>query len=343
MFPALAVADVLRARGHNVLYAGTREGMEAKLVPEAGYAMAYIRSGALNRVGLRKQLGTAALMPGSVLSATKLLRQFHAQAVFSMGGFVAGPVMAAALCKRVPLIVMEPNACPGFANRQVARWVYRALVGFEATKRFFPADRVEVTGLPVRSSFFSVPRKRDDVFTVLITGGSRGARTLNRAARESWPLFRDSKNAIRLILQTGTAEYDTCAAEFAASGLDGKVVPFLRDMPQAFAEADLVVGRAGAGAVNELAAAGMPALLVPFPFAADDHQRKNAETLVDAGAARMVLDQEFTGERLFNEVEQLRSHPNDLEQMRTAVRAFATPGAAERAADLLEQAAGRKK
>jgi UDP-N-acetylglucosamine--N-acetylmuramyl-(pentapeptide) pyrophosphoryl-undecaprenol N-acetylglucosamine transferase len=251
--------------------------------------------------------------------------------------------MAAAVLARVPLIIMEPNAIPGFANRKVAKYVYRALLGFESTRGWFTPERAEVTGLPVRPAFFAVEPKNWGKFTVLVTGGSRGARTLNRASKESWPLFRDSGSPVRIIHQSGAAEQQSLACEFQKAGVDGEVVPFIGNMAEAFSRTDLVIGRSGAGGVNEIAAAGMASLLVPFPFAADDHQKKNAETLVAAGAARMVLDGELSGARLFREVEQLRQVPDELRRMRERVRQFAKPGAADRAAQILEEAATMKK
>jgi UDP-N-acetylglucosamine--N-acetylmuramyl-(pentapeptide) pyrophosphoryl-undecaprenol N-acetylglucosamine transferase len=337
------VAEVLRARGHKLLFVGTKTGMESRIVPDAGYDIEFIRSGGLNRVGLQQKMQTAWQLPGSIWTAKRVLRRFSPSAVFSMGGYVAGPVMAAAVLARVPLIIMEPNAIPGFANRKVAKHVYRALIGFESTRNWFPPARTEVTGLPVRPAFFSVPPKAGGKFTVLITGGSRGARTLNRAARESWPLFRQSGAGVRIIHQSGVSEYEPLAREFQEAGVDGKVVPFITNMAETFGGVDLVIGRSGAGGVNEIAAAGMASLLVPFPFAADDHQKKNAEMLVAAGAARMVLDEEFSGARLFSEVERLRQDPEALRRMKVEVRQFARPGAAERAAAVLEEAADRKK
>ncbi len=339
IFPALAVARVLRDRGHRLLFIGTRQGMESRLIPEAGFDIEFVRIGGLNRVGFRQQLQTAAQLPISIGAALAILNRFQPRAVFSMGGYVAGPVMIAAVLSRTPLIVMEPNAVPGLANRRMAGRVSRALLGFESTRAWFPKSKSEVTGLPVRAEFFSVEPKRSGVFTVLVTGGSRGARTLNRASLQSWPLFRRNGSPIRILHQAGTAEYEALAREFSRAGLDGKVVPFLPNMAAAFWEADLVVARAGAGSVNEIAAAGMPSVLVPLPFAADDHQRRNAEAFVARGAARMVLDAEMTGERLFREVESLRSNPAELEKMRVRVREFSRPGAAERAADVMEQAA----
>ncbi len=339
MFPALAVARVLQERGHRMLFIGTREGMESQIVPSAGYDMEFIRSSGLNRVGLKKQMQSVMNLPFSIAAAGGILRRFKPAAVFSMGGYVAGPVMLAALLAGIPLVVMEPNAIPGFANRQVAGRVYRALVGFESTVRWFPRERCEVTGLPVRPEFFKLARKTGGEFTLLLTGGSRGARNLNKAARESWPFFSEIAGLVRIIHQTGTNEHGAIASAFAASGVNGEVIPFIQDMAGTFAKADLVVGRAGAGAVNEIAAAGMPSILVPLPFAADDHQRRNAEALVDAGAARMILDKELTGERLFREVDNLRQRPEVLAAMHARVMKFAMPGAAERAATVLEDAA----
>ncbi|HEY3935997.1 MAG TPA: undecaprenyldiphospho-muramoylpentapeptide beta-N-acetylglucosaminyltransferase [Bryobacteraceae bacterium] len=338
VFPALAVARVLRERGHRLLFIGTRHGMESRLVPEADFEIEYIRIGALNRVGIRKQLRTALQLPLSIAAAWRLLRRFRAQAVFSTGGYVAGPVMLAAVLARIPLIVMEPNAVPGFANRRIAGRVHRALLSFESTRAWFPAGRSEVTGLPVRAEFFALRAKQGGTFTLLITGGSQGARTLNRASRESWPLFRQNGSPLRLIHQSGPAEQAMLAEEFSTTGIEGEVVPFIGNMAAAFGEADLVVSRAGAGTFTEIAAAAVPSILVPLPFAADDHQRRNAERLLEAGAARMVLDSEMNGPRLFREVEALRRNPETLADMRGRVRSFARPQAAERAAALLEEA-----
>jgi UDP-N-acetylglucosamine--N-acetylmuramyl-(pentapeptide) pyrophosphoryl-undecaprenol N-acetylglucosamine transferase len=337
VFPALAVARILRDRGHRLLFIGTPDGMESKLVPDAGFDIHFVRSGGLNRVGIRQQTQTLFSLPGGIAAAGRLLKKFNPRAIFSTGGYAAGPVMLAAALNRTPLIVMEPNATPGFANRRIARYVYRALLAFEATKRWFPEGRAEVTGLPVRPEFFHVEPKTSGPFTLLLTGGSRGARKLNQAMRAAWPFFRASP--IRVVHQTGANEYEAIARDFSTSGVNGEVVPFIRDMAEAFSQADLVLGRAGAGGVTEIAAAGMPSILVPLPFAADDHQRRNAESLVAVDAARMVLDGDLTGERLFSEVQTLATDPALLGEMRRNVKQFARPGAAERAADVMEEAA----
>jgi UDP-N-acetylglucosamine--N-acetylmuramyl-(pentapeptide) pyrophosphoryl-undecaprenol N-acetylglucosamine transferase len=257
-----------------------------------------------------------------------------------MGGYVAGPPVIAALVRRVPVVVMEPNAVPGFTNRRIARYVRRALISFPETARYFPQNRTEFTGLPVREEFFSIPPKpRGAQFTVLITGGSQGSHTLNQAARESWPLFRAAALPVRMVHQSGPAACEELRAAFSESGLDGEVLPFIADMPAAFAEADLVVCRSGAGAVAELAAAGKAAILSPFPFAADQHQLRNAEAFVRAGAARLLEDREMTGGKLFETVARLAADPAGLARMGAAARGLAHPGAARRAAEVLEEVA----
>jgi UDP-N-acetylglucosamine--N-acetylmuramyl-(pentapeptide) pyrophosphoryl-undecaprenol N-acetylglucosamine transferase len=338
VMPALAVARELRRRGHAAVFVGTRAGLEARLVPREGFPLEFIEIGRLKRVGALEVARTLLELPWRVVQAAGLVRRLRPAAVFSMGGFAAGPVALAACLLRLPLVVMEPNAMPGITNRRLGRCITRALVSFPEAGRYFPEGRWEVTGLPVREEFFAIPPKpREAVLTVLLTGGSQGSRRLNEAARESWPLFAGGPLPVRFIHQTGPAAYPELAAAFAATGLEGELVPFLDDMPGAFARSDLVVCRSGAGAVAELAAAGKPAILVPFPYAADDHQLRNAEAFAAAGAARLVLDREMTGRRLFEEVMSLASEPGRLERMGQAARKLARPGAARRAADILEE------
>jgi UDP-N-acetylglucosamine--N-acetylmuramyl-(pentapeptide) pyrophosphoryl-undecaprenol N-acetylglucosamine transferase len=197
-----------------------------------------------------------------------------------------------------------------------------------------------VTGLPVREEFFRIsPRADTGTLRVLITGGSGGARTLNRAARESWALFRSAGFPVYLLHQTGRDSFEETRAAFAESGLEGEVVPFIDDMAAAFASSDVIVSRAGAGALSEIAAAGKASVLVPYPYAADQHQMRNAESFARAGAAKLALDKELTGERLFRAVLEAAA---ERRTMGEAARKFARPGAAERAADLLEEFIDRR-
>ena len=341
VFPGLAVARELKRRGHEVLFIGTERGMEAKLVPAAGFELVRIDIGGLARVGWKQTLKTLMQLPLTTARCGGLIGRRRVAAVFSMGGYVAGPPVMAALVRRVPVVVMEPNAVPGFTNRVIGRFVHRALISFEETAAYFAAGRTELTGLPVREEFFRItPQPRGDVLNILVTGGSQGSRTLNNAGRQSWPLFRAAETRVRIVHQSGPGGYEALRDAFAAAGLEGEIVPFIADMPAAFAQADVVVCRSGAGAVSELAAAGKPSVLVPFPFAADDHQTRNAQALERAGAARLVPDADLTGESLFRVLVELAGESGRLQRMGEAARRFGRPGAARRAAEILEAAAG---
>jgi len=336
VIPAIAVARELARAGHEPLFVGTERGAEGRLVPAAGFRLEKIRVGGIKNLGIMTKLTSLWRLAAETVGQWRRFGHWKPAAVFSMGGYVAGPPVLAALMHGVPVVVMEPNAVPGAANRWIAPWVRRALISFEETRRYFPTDRVELTGLPVREEFFSLPAKQPSAeFTVLITGGSQGSRTLNEAARASWPLFRASGTPVRFIHQTGDATHSQLAQEFAASGLKGEIVPFINDMPAAFAQADLIVCRSGAGAVSELAAAGKPSILVPFPFAADDHQTKNAEVLERAGAGILSSDKNWTGARLFETVTGLQTDPDRLRAMGEAARGLARPDSARRAAEIL--------
>lgn len=338
VIPAIAVARELTARGHEVFFIGTERGMESRLVPDAGFEMHRIEIGGLNRVGAARKLATLARLPFVTASCMKFAAE--AEAVFSMGGYVAGPPVIAALLLRRPVVVMEPNAIPGFTNRRIARFVARAAVNFPDTARFFPRGRTEVTGMPVREEFFRIrPHPRGETLRLLVTGGSQGSRSLNRALMQAWAVFRHRGTRIRIVHQTGAAEFGSVRDAFAQAGIEGEVVPFIRDMPAAFDSADVVVCRSGAGTVSELSAAGKPSVLVPFPFAADDHQTRNAEAMANAGAARMVTDAEFNGERLARLLDEMFPA---LERMGEAARRLARPGAAARAADMLEEVAAAR-
>jgi UDP-N-acetylglucosamine--N-acetylmuramyl-(pentapeptide) pyrophosphoryl-undecaprenol N-acetylglucosamine transferase len=338
VIPALAVAGELRQHGHSAIFIGTERGVEARLVPKAGFPLELIRIGGIMNLGPMQKVTSLLQLFSSTFQQWKKLAARRPAAVFSMGGYVAGPPVLAALLRRVPVVVMEPNAVPGITNRWIGRYVNRALLSFPETARYFAQGKTEVTGLPVRDEFFQIaPKRASDVFTVLITGGSQGSRTLNNAARASWPLFRGSGLPVRFIHQTGLPTFEQIQTEFAATGLPGEVSAFIQDMPRAFAEADLIVCRAGAGAVAELAAAGKPSILIPFPFAADDHQLKNAEAFERAGAAQLFRDHDWTGEAFFETVRLLANSPGRLAEMAEAARKQAHRGAAQRAAQILEE------
>jgi UDP-N-acetylglucosamine--N-acetylmuramyl-(pentapeptide) pyrophosphoryl-undecaprenol N-acetylglucosamine transferase len=340
VIPGIAVAREVRRMGHEVLFVGTDRGVESRLVPAAGFRLEKIRVGGIKNLGVVTRLESLWRLVSETVGQIAKFGTWKPAAVFSMGGYVAGPPVLAALVRGVPVVVMEPNAVPGFTNRGIARWVKRALISFEETARFFPPGRTEQTGLPVREEFFGLPKRPDgSTLTILITGGSQGSRTLNEAARISWPLFKEAGLPVRFIHQTGTAMAEKLAAEFRETGLAGEVTAFISDMPAAFAQADLIICRSGAGTVSELAAAGKPSILIPFPFAADDHQLKNAQAFQRDGAAELSLDREWTGQKFFAAVKTLFEDRAKLTAMGECARKLAHPGAARRAAEILVEIA----
>jgi len=335
VIPLLAVAHELRRRGHDAFFIGTRRGLESQLVPAQGFPIEYIEIGAWNRAGWRQQLQTLAQLPGAILDSRRILTRRRVNALLSLGGYVAAPPLIAARWARIPVAALEPNAMPGLVTRRLRRWIDRALLSFDETRQYLPGVACELTGLPVRAEFFEIPpRPPGQPRSLLVTGGSQGSRKLNEACRESWPHFAAAGWPVTFVHQYGRQHRDFRQA-FEAAGVPGSAVEFIEDMPAAFRAADLIICRSGAGAVAEVAAAGKPALLVPFPFAADDHQAKNAAAMERAGAASVVRDAALNGRRLFELVMGLSDA--ELVAMGNAARRFSRPDAAQRAAEILEE------
>ena len=342
IYPGIAVAkEVMRRRPDSeVRFVGTARGLETKLVPKAGFELSLIESAGLKNVGLAARVRGALLLPKSFFAARRLIREFRPDVVVGAGGYVSGPVLLTAALIKVPTLVMESNALPGFTNRTLARFVDRAAVTFEASLPYFRGKGV-VTGNPVRREFFDIPPKARDAsrFSVLVFGGSQGARAINEAVAAALPHLEARRDVLRLTHQTGEADFEKVSAAYtdAGWGEQADVRRYIDDMVAEFAAADLIVCRAGATTSAELVAAGKAAVMVPFPQAADDHQRKNAEALEAAGAARMILQQELTGERLAQEIGALAGAPEEITKMEEASRKLARGDAAAAAVDLMEE------
>jgi UDP-N-acetylglucosamine--N-acetylmuramyl-(pentapeptide) pyrophosphoryl-undecaprenol N-acetylglucosamine transferase len=326
VIPALAIAEELRRRGHQAAFVGTARGIETRLVPQAGFPLHLVKVGALNRVSLATRLRTAIDLPMSIFAAMRILREFRAQVVIGVGGYAAGPATFAAVLMGIPVVLFEPNVVPGFANRMVARWARAAAVHFEQTGRWF--RHFEVTGVPVRPAFFALPERRSQPPSLLLFGGSQGARALNRVLRESAAELMARVPGLRIVHQTGVREFEEIRGYYEASRINVEAVAFIDDMPQRFADADLIVCRSGASTVAEIAAAGKCALFVPFPGAADDHQLRNAELLAREGAAVLIPESELTQERFVQEVAALLDDREQLAAMGAKARELAHPDAA---------------
>jgi UDP-N-acetylglucosamine--N-acetylmuramyl-(pentapeptide) pyrophosphoryl-undecaprenol N-acetylglucosamine transferase len=348
VIPALAIANQLKkSYGAEVLFIGTARGIENRLVPAAGYELKLVRVGALKNVSLMTRAKTAFDLPRAVWDAGRMLNEFAPDVVIGVGGYASGPAMLAAVVKHIPTLAFEPNVVPGFANRMVARFVSAAAVHFEETAKYFRL--AEVTGVPVRQAFFEIAEKRGGTPTVLVFGGSQGAHAINEAMIRCLPVLQREAPGIHIIHQTGERDYNDALAAYenlaaaepsGNAGFTFEVFKFIEDMPAAFAQADLVVCRSGASTVAEIAAAGKPAVFVPFPRAADDHQRVNAEALARAGAAVVVEESKLEGVWLAETISALLLDLGRLRSMSAAARGLAHPNAARDIAAMAARVGG---
>jgi len=340
VIPALAIAHELRERfDAEVVFVGTSRGIETRLVPAAGYPLRLIHVGQLKNVTLATRLKTLFALPRAVFVASAMVREFRPDVVIGVGGYASGPAMMAAALSSIPTVAFEPNLVPGFANRVVAPMISSAAVMFPETCHWF--RRCIVTGIPVRRAFFDIPpRTAGAQPTLLLFGGSQGAHALNVALVKALPLLVQSVPGLRIVHQTGERDYQEVQADYLNAGITAEVAPFINEMPATFARADLVVCRSGASTVAEIAAAGKPAIFVPFPRAADDHQRRNAEALAAKNAAVLIPESELTPERLADTAAQLLNDTARLRAMGEAAHRLSHPDAAGEIARLAAKIAG---
>lgn len=337
IFPALAVAEVLRERGWHVVWLGNAEAMESRLVPPRGFEFVSLGFGALRGKGMGRKLKLPFSLAVAIARALRLLGEVRPGVVLGMGGYVSFPGAVAARLRGIPLVVHEQNAVAGLANRVLARLADAVLTGFPGT---LPGGRW--VGNPVRREFTTVPPPevrfagRQGPLRLLVVGGSLGAKALNEAVPAALAQLAPHERPV-VTHQSGSAHFAALEQAYAHHGVEGRLLPFIEDMGAALAEADLVVSRAGAMTVAELAAVGVGAILVPFPHAVDDHQTANARFLVDGGAAQLLPQSGLTPEGL---AELLQGFDRErCRQMALAARALARPEATEALADELERLA----
>jgi len=359
VIPALAIAQQLKKQfAAEVLFIGTARGIETRLVPQAGFPLDLIKVGALKNVSLMTRAKTMFDLPRALWTAGRMLNDFRPDVVIGVGGYASGPAMLAAIRRRIPTLAFEPNVVPGFANRLVARFVSAAAVHFEETCEYF--RNAEVTGVPVREAFFHLaPKTPGQTPTLLVFGGSQGAHAINRAMveltkPESLAGLRARVPSIHIIHQTGQRDYEAVQAAYEKAGMPNVVAPpnvlsgaasaevhkFIDDMPAIFARADLLVCRSGASTVGEITAAGKPAIFVPFPHAADDHQNVNARALERAGAAVVVEESNLEAAYLVDTIATMMNDPVRLSSMSAAAKSLAHPKAVEEIAAMVKELAG---
>ena len=344
IYPGIAVAEEIKRRDSSsqVRFVGTARGLEGRLVPQAGFDLTLIDSSGLKNVSLVARARGLATLPKSFYEALKLIRQFNPDVVVGAGGYVSGPVVLMAALSNRPTLIMESNALPGWTNRVLARFVDRAAVSFEESLRFF-RGKAEVTGNPVRHEFFEIPAKQRDPekFSILVFGGSQGARAINEAMVAALVDLKSSQVPLEIKHQTGPADFEKVKQAYEEAGWakHAEVRSYIDNMMDDFGKADLVICRAGATTTAELIAAGKASVMIPFPLAADDHQRKNAEALEASGASKMILQKDLSGAVLAKQIIALAENPVAVGVMEQASRNLARGDAAVAAVNIIEKLA----
>jgi UDP-N-acetylglucosamine--N-acetylmuramyl-(pentapeptide) pyrophosphoryl-undecaprenol N-acetylglucosamine transferase len=336
--PAISVAREWMRRGEEreVVIVGTERGLEARLVPEAGLPLETIRAGGLKGMGAGRLLRNLAKLPLGMIDAAGILRRHRVAAAFGVGGYASGPMMLMAALRGVPTVIFEPNAEPGLANRLLAPLATRIAAAQESAAQRW-GGKAKVTGCPVRAEFFRVvAREHKAPFTVLITGGSQGALPINRAVVDALDQFAPRKQELYFVHQSGERDYDAVRVAYARREFRAEVLPFIANMAERFAQADVIVCRSGAITVAEIAAAGRAAIFVPFGAATDSHQLRNAQVMERAGAAKLIPQAELTPQRLVKEVFSLLDQPERIREIERRARAFAHPRAVEEIVELIE-------
>jgi UDP-N-acetylglucosamine--N-acetylmuramyl-(pentapeptide) pyrophosphoryl-undecaprenol N-acetylglucosamine transferase len=346
VFPAIAIAKEWLSRGkdRDVVLVGTQRGLEMKLVPQAGLPLETLRVAGLKGKGGATLVKNLAMLGPGLLDAVRVLRKHRPVAAFGVGGYAAGPMMLATWMNGVPNMIFEPNAEPGFTNRVLARVSTKIAAGYERSARALGSKAI-VTGCPVREEFFSIaPRVLQKPYRLLVTGGSQGALAINRTFVDAMDRLAARKDELAIVHQTGERDYDAVRTAYARREYArAEVVPFLTNMAERFAWADVIVCRAGAITASELAAAGRPAIFIPFGAATDSHQLRNAQEMASAGAGRVIPEPELTADRLCSEIFSLLDQPQEIARMSAAARSLARPDAAREIVNLIEAMARRQR
>ncbi len=355
LFPGLAVAEQLTARGAKVTFVGTARGIEAKVVPQSGYPLDLIDVAGLKRQGLVPTLRSLFKLPVALFQTIGLLRRLQPQVVVGVGGYASGPVVLLASLLRIPTVVLEQNSVPGVTNRILSRFARVVFTAFPHASRYFPRRKVSLLGNPVRQSIAASaqdPAERTGPVRLLVLGGSLGAKAVNalvvdaltELAKQPPPALSPLEDHILVHHQTGATDLAATEALYSQKPQLAKLVriePFISDMASAYRDCDLMIGRAGATTIAELTTIGRPAVLIPFPFAADDHQTHNARYLVENGAARLLQQKDTTPQLLASTLAELVQDRTVLAAMAAASRKLGKPEASQRIADEILRLAKR--
>lgn len=338
LFPGVAIAEEFMKREHGtaILFIGTERGLEQKILKDLGYALRTIDVEGIRGKGLIKSMGGIVKIPASMIQCYPIIRDFNPDLVIGVGGYASGPAVVMAHYMGKKTAIAEQNAVPGLTNRILGRFVDRIFISFAVTEQWFSKKKTVITGNPVRAGFVQEEKKeREDreSFALLIYGGSQGAAGINSAVIESLPHLEKIGDELKIMHQTGKMDLDRVSKAYDDYHMDAQVCSFITDMAGAYDAADLLICRAGATTIAEITARGKAALFIPFPYAVGDHQRLNAEVLVDAGAAEMILQQDINGEKLAHVVEELCHDRNKITKMEEKSRALGNRRAAAHIVD----------
>jgi len=339
LYPGIAIAEEIqqRRRGVEVVFAGAGTRLERDILAPHGYRLIAIRSGGVVGKSTAARIRGIGRAAAGYFESIRTLMALKPKAVIGVGGYASGPVVMAAVTLRRPSLIHEQNYFPGLTNRILAPWVRRVAVSFEETKHYF-GGRGEVTGNPIRAAFRSAKRKtRGDTFNVLIFGGSQGAKAINNSILDALPHLQEHRLGLRFTHGTGPNDCERARAAYASSGFEATVLPYILDIREAYEWADLVIARAGASSVSEIAACGKASILVPLPTSAHDHQRYNARKLEEAGAAIVMEESVLTGGSLARTLLALRGDPGRVIAMERSASSLARPDAAARIVDMIEE------
>jgi UDP-N-acetylglucosamine--N-acetylmuramyl-(pentapeptide) pyrophosphoryl-undecaprenol N-acetylglucosamine transferase len=338
LFPGVAIAEELRAREPDaaVRFVGTERGIEARVLPKLGWDLTVIKVSGLKTVGIWGAIRGLFRIPGALWQSRKVIKAFRPDAVIGVGGYASGPVVMAARLMRIPTAICEQNSIPGLTNKILGKLARRVFLAFEESRRFFKARKVTLSGNPVRrgllEAFAAAAPRGDGPPRVFVCGGSQGATRVNELASEA--LVALSKElAVQVVHQTGPSDVEKIQARYAEAGVTAEVHAFIDKMAEQYLQADVIVSRAGATTVAELAIAGRPAIFIPYPFAADNHQEINAREMADAGAALMYRQADLTAEILAKTLGELLGDPDRRARMGSAMKALARPDAASTIVD----------
>jgi len=345
LFPGIAVARqwMKKNKLHEVLFVTGRRKIESDILQNAGFQQVSITVEGIKGRSWSRKIMTLFNLPRSLFQSLSIIRDYRPDVVLGVGGYSAGPVCLASRILGIPTVIHEQNSYPGLTNRLLSRIAHRALISFDESRTYLKSDQVILTGNPIRPELLETKEKERESgpFRLLVMGGSQGAKFINRTFAETLKILKETGTALEVIHQTGGNDYEEILEVYRKMGVEAVIQPFIEDMQKAYSWADLVINRAGASTVSELAALGKPSILIPYPFASNNHQEVNAQLLAGKGGAFMVLEKDLDPEKLAGLIRKIMDNPDELRLMGRRAEALGRPQAAEKIVEQLMEISAR--